>query len=255
MSFQARSAILDEIGAELGAGVLAYVTGDREELYSHSHLATRTEAAALGLPVEQPPAGVEDRLPAYYGQLKADLEVLEKFDPGAMLQPQPQRPPDASGRPRAGLHRDRYHLRFVRDARSDLAAATSAACGQDTCGLRGHERALGNDRLIDFLARVRVHRRPRALALQFRPAGRRSGPTGQGERTDDGAPGPSSSRPRSRRRAGRSTSSYTDSHPVPVCRSSLPVQPAGRRGRPPLPLHFVAGAWRGMLPAPALAGV
>src|SRR5215813_3628520 len=32
MSFQARSAILDEIGAELRAGVLAYVTGDRENL-------------------------------------------------------------------------------------------------------------------------------------------------------------------------------------------------------------------------------
>src|SRR5215475_3318077 len=32
MPFQARSVILDEIGAELEAGVLAYVTGDRENL-------------------------------------------------------------------------------------------------------------------------------------------------------------------------------------------------------------------------------
>src|SRR5262245_33240890 len=32
MPFQARSAILQEIGAELQAGVLAYVTGDRENL-------------------------------------------------------------------------------------------------------------------------------------------------------------------------------------------------------------------------------
>src|SRR5215470_4642777 len=32
MSFESRSAILGEIGAELGAGVLAYVTGDRENL-------------------------------------------------------------------------------------------------------------------------------------------------------------------------------------------------------------------------------
>src|SRR5262245_9288402 len=32
MPFQARAAILDEIGAELDAGVLAYVTGDREGL-------------------------------------------------------------------------------------------------------------------------------------------------------------------------------------------------------------------------------
>jgi Serine dehydrogenase proteinase len=56
------------------------------ELYSHSHLITRTEARALGLPVEQPPEGVEDRLLAYYDLLKSDLELLEKFDPGAMLQ-------------------------------------------------------------------------------------------------------------------------------------------------------------------------
>jgi hypothetical protein len=59
------------------------------ELYSHSHLVTRTEAAALGLPVEQPPEGVEDRLLAYYDQLKPDLGLLEKFDPGAMLRAQP----------------------------------------------------------------------------------------------------------------------------------------------------------------------
>ena len=57
------------------------------ELYSHSHLITRTEAAALGLPVEPPPGGVEDRLLAYYEQLKTDLELLERFDPGEMLQP------------------------------------------------------------------------------------------------------------------------------------------------------------------------
>jgi hypothetical protein len=72
--------------AELTALVLRLTT----ELYSHSHLITRTETAALGLPVEQPPERVEDRLAAYYEQLKTDLELLEKFDPGAMLQPQPQ---------------------------------------------------------------------------------------------------------------------------------------------------------------------
>jgi hypothetical protein len=76
--------------AELTALVMRLTT----ELYSHSHLVNRTEAAALGLPVEQPPEVVEDRLLAYYDQLKTDLELLEKFDPGAMLQPQPQRPPD-----------------------------------------------------------------------------------------------------------------------------------------------------------------
>ena len=59
------------------------------ELYSHSHLITRTEAAALGLPVEQPSEELEDRLLAYYDQLKADLDLLEKFDPGATRQAQP----------------------------------------------------------------------------------------------------------------------------------------------------------------------
>src|SRR5262249_55400445 len=57
------------------------------ELYSHSHLVNRAEAAALGLPVEQPPERVEDRLLAYYDELKTDLELLEKFEPGAMLRP------------------------------------------------------------------------------------------------------------------------------------------------------------------------
>ncbi len=60
------------------------------ELYSHSHLITRAEATALGLPVEQPTGEVEDRLLAYYDQLKADLELLDEFDPGALLQEQPQ---------------------------------------------------------------------------------------------------------------------------------------------------------------------
>jgi len=74
------------------AELTALVTRLTTELYSHSHLITRTEAAALGLPAEQPPEGVEDRLLAYYDQLKTDLELLEKFDPGAMLQQEPQQP-------------------------------------------------------------------------------------------------------------------------------------------------------------------
>jgi hypothetical protein len=40
------------------------------------------------LPVEQPSDSLEDRLLAYYDRLKADLELLEKFDPGAMHQAQ-----------------------------------------------------------------------------------------------------------------------------------------------------------------------
>lgn len=56
------------------------------ELYSHSHLITRAEATALGLPVEQPSDALEDRMLAYYDQLKADLELLDKYDPVAMLE-------------------------------------------------------------------------------------------------------------------------------------------------------------------------
>jgi len=70
--------------AELTALVMRLTT----ELYSHSHMMNRTEARALGLPVEHPPEGVEDGLLAYYDHLKTDLELLEKFDAGAMLQPQ-----------------------------------------------------------------------------------------------------------------------------------------------------------------------
>jgi hypothetical protein len=74
------------------AALTALVTKLTTELYSHSHLITRAEATALGLPVEQPSDIVEDRLLAYYDQLKTALELLEKFDPGAMLQPQPRQP-------------------------------------------------------------------------------------------------------------------------------------------------------------------
>ena len=59
------------------------------ELYSHSHLITRAEATALGLPAEQPSDRLEDRLLAYHDELKTDLELLERFDPGAMLPQQP----------------------------------------------------------------------------------------------------------------------------------------------------------------------
>jgi hypothetical protein len=72
--------------AELATLVMRLTT----ELYSHSQLLNRVEAAALGLPVVHPPEGVEDRLLAYYGQPKTDLELLEKFDPGALLESQQQ---------------------------------------------------------------------------------------------------------------------------------------------------------------------
>lgn len=72
------------------AELTALVTRLTTELYSHSHLITRAEAAALGLPVERPPDGVEDRLLAYYDELKTDLELLEKFVPGALLEPEPE---------------------------------------------------------------------------------------------------------------------------------------------------------------------
>ena len=41
---------------------------------------------ALGLPVERPSEGVEERLLAYNDQLKDDLELLEKFDPGTIIE-------------------------------------------------------------------------------------------------------------------------------------------------------------------------
>jgi hypothetical protein len=62
------------------------------ELYSHSHLITRAEARALGLPVEEPSEHLEDRLLAYYDRLKADLELLQKFDPGAVLRERREQP-------------------------------------------------------------------------------------------------------------------------------------------------------------------
>src|SRR5262245_55260634 len=74
------------------AELTALVTSLTTELYSHSHLITRAEAAALGLPVEQPSASVEDRLLGYYEHLKTDLELLEKFDPSAVLRAQPRQP-------------------------------------------------------------------------------------------------------------------------------------------------------------------
>ena len=75
--------------AELTALVRRLTT----ELYSHSHLIARAEAAELGLPVEQPSEDLEELLLAYYGRLKADLELLEKFDPGALLPPQHEQLP------------------------------------------------------------------------------------------------------------------------------------------------------------------
>jgi hypothetical protein len=70
------------------AALTALVTRLTTELYSHSHLIPRAEATALGLPVVQPSVNLEDRLLAYYDRLKADLELLEKFDAGAMLRAQ-----------------------------------------------------------------------------------------------------------------------------------------------------------------------
>jgi hypothetical protein len=52
------------------------------ELYSHSHLITRAEASALGLPVEVPPDALEGAMLPYYEQLTADLRLLEKYEPG-----------------------------------------------------------------------------------------------------------------------------------------------------------------------------
>ena len=65
------------------AELTALVTRLTTNLYSHSHLINRAEAAAFGLPVESPPGRIEDHLLAYHELLKSDLELLEKFDPDA----------------------------------------------------------------------------------------------------------------------------------------------------------------------------
>jgi hypothetical protein len=77
------------------AALTALVMRLTTELYSHSHQITRSEAAALGLPVEEPSERLEERLLAYYDQLKADLELLEKFDATELLQAQQQHQPQA----------------------------------------------------------------------------------------------------------------------------------------------------------------
>lgn len=113
------------------------VTRMTTEPYCHSHMFTRAEATAIGLPVERPSEDLEARLLAYYDQLKADLELLEKFDPGAILRASTAA---GSGRRRAGLHRDRRHLRCVRDARSHLRAAADRDAGRPGGGPTGSDR-------------------------------------------------------------------------------------------------------------------
>jgi hypothetical protein len=44
MPYQARAAILEELGAELQAGVLAYATGDRENLETEASADVRRHA-------------------------------------------------------------------------------------------------------------------------------------------------------------------------------------------------------------------
>jgi serine dehydrogenase proteinase len=54
-------------------------------LYSHFHLIGRREATEIGLPVDSPRNGLDDLLLQYYSELCNDLELLSKFDPGAIL--------------------------------------------------------------------------------------------------------------------------------------------------------------------------
>ena len=76
------------------AALTAVVRRMTTELYSHSHMISRAEATDLGLPVEQPSDDLEDRLLAYYDHLIADLDLLERFDAGVMLQaPRERREP------------------------------------------------------------------------------------------------------------------------------------------------------------------
>lgn len=85
----------DTTQSEIDALIHALTTA----LYSHFHSISRGEAREIGLPVEEPSADVEDLLLAYYGELKEDLKLLEKFDPGAILRAAPAGPAPATPTP------------------------------------------------------------------------------------------------------------------------------------------------------------
>jgi ATP-dependent protease ClpP protease subunit len=74
MPFRARSAILHEIGAELQAGVLAYVTGDRE------NLETEVSADVLRrVPRHLEAIGKQERLALVLYTLGADVNTAWPF--------------------------------------------------------------------------------------------------------------------------------------------------------------------------------
>lgn len=54
-------------------------------LYTHYHMINRREATEIGLPVESPTQSVEQLLLDYYAGLQQDLELMQKFDPAALL--------------------------------------------------------------------------------------------------------------------------------------------------------------------------
>ena len=55
------------------------------ELYSHQHLVTRREAREMGLPIGPDSAPIESLLLQYYDHLCADLQLLDRFDPGSLM--------------------------------------------------------------------------------------------------------------------------------------------------------------------------
>jgi hypothetical protein len=81
------------------------------ELYSHAHMVSRREALEIGLPVKMPDDTLEGLLLDYYSLLCTDLQLLEKFDPAALLRaaggtgqpaPQPSTPPPGTTLPAQG---------------------------------------------------------------------------------------------------------------------------------------------------------
>lgn len=154
------------------------VTRMTTEPYCHSHMFTRAEATAIGLPVERPSEDLEARLLAYYDQLKADLEKLEKFDPGAILRASRQ-PPVPVVVERAYIETadtcDAFVTRGViseqqlTETPADQEAAPPAPTGRDPrCG----ERALGNHRVMPRAplgpSRHRTHRQPLTPSVSSR---------------------------------------------------------------------------------------
>jgi D-3-phosphoglycerate dehydrogenase len=132
MPFQARSAILHEIGAELQAGVVAYVTGDRESLIARYgtgvdvvdvDAATRHDILVTNVPSDWCENEVADHAMALLLAVARKINVYDQATRGGTWRWQ-------SGAP---IHRLRGSLlgllSFGAIARAIATAPPGSACG------------------------------------------------------------------------------------------------------------------------------